>query len=265
MMTRVCTICRHPQRKAIDAALAALTPYRDIAERYGLSSSTLQRHKQHTASAATTEKALTVTERSQLLKFARLRAKTAKARVKERSARLLADFEVTLKTVHTPDDDEVIRRITTEARNFVSEADKQLAARYRELGIPDGFRGAVSLNWRAQGYELDYKLSELRKAASVKIQAMERGANANIDAGLLEIEERLVAPTLTSSAATEALSSLPTVEDLLPSISFQDLASGDRWLARRLGFYEPDRSGGLPMIASTDDLPPLALAEGEPC
>ena len=44
-MARPCTICTHPQRKAIDAALATGTPYRQIATRYETSVAALRRHK----------------------------------------------------------------------------------------------------------------------------------------------------------------------------------------------------------------------------
>lgn len=45
-MGRVCTVCQHPERKALDAALVAVeSPYRDIARRYGLSKDALLRHK----------------------------------------------------------------------------------------------------------------------------------------------------------------------------------------------------------------------------
>ena len=46
-MTRVCTICRHPDRDAIDAALIAGQPYRHIASQYGVGYKALERHKAH--------------------------------------------------------------------------------------------------------------------------------------------------------------------------------------------------------------------------
>ena len=44
-MPRVCTICTHPEREAINAALIANEPYRLIAERTGTSATALTRHK----------------------------------------------------------------------------------------------------------------------------------------------------------------------------------------------------------------------------
>lgn len=44
-MPRVCTICRHESREAIDQALLAGEPLRNIAKRYGTSPTALHRHK----------------------------------------------------------------------------------------------------------------------------------------------------------------------------------------------------------------------------
>lgn len=44
-MSRVCTICTHPERTAIDKALIAQEPYRSIAEHFQLSPQAVLRHK----------------------------------------------------------------------------------------------------------------------------------------------------------------------------------------------------------------------------
>jgi hypothetical protein len=44
-MARGCTICASPNLEGINDAILAETPYRDIAARYGTSSSTVMRHK----------------------------------------------------------------------------------------------------------------------------------------------------------------------------------------------------------------------------
>ena len=45
-MPRTCSICTHPDREAIDSALVAGEPFRNMAERFGTSTTTLHRHKQ---------------------------------------------------------------------------------------------------------------------------------------------------------------------------------------------------------------------------
>jgi hypothetical protein len=44
-MPRVCTICTHPEKEAINQALVNGEPFRHIAARYGTSTGALQRHK----------------------------------------------------------------------------------------------------------------------------------------------------------------------------------------------------------------------------
>jgi hypothetical protein len=48
-MPPTCRTCRSPKRRAIDAALVAGTPSRDIAARFGTSKSALARHRLHAA------------------------------------------------------------------------------------------------------------------------------------------------------------------------------------------------------------------------
>jgi hypothetical protein len=54
-MSRTCTVCSHRERGAIDAALAALEPYRSIAVQYGLSTMALSRHKREAPVVGATE------------------------------------------------------------------------------------------------------------------------------------------------------------------------------------------------------------------
>ena len=50
-MSRKCTICKHPDRDTIDAALIASEPYRNIAQRFDVSITALHRHKAHVSQA----------------------------------------------------------------------------------------------------------------------------------------------------------------------------------------------------------------------
>ncbi len=46
-MARPCSVCRHPERAAIDAALVAGEPYRRVASRFETSEASIRRHKGH--------------------------------------------------------------------------------------------------------------------------------------------------------------------------------------------------------------------------
>jgi hypothetical protein len=51
-MARPCSICNHPKREEIDAALVAGTPLRDIARQFKTGKDALARHKAHVANIA---------------------------------------------------------------------------------------------------------------------------------------------------------------------------------------------------------------------
>jgi transposase-like protein len=44
-LPRRCTVCDHPERHSIDEALVSGAPYRSVAKRFGLSESSVYRHK----------------------------------------------------------------------------------------------------------------------------------------------------------------------------------------------------------------------------
>jgi ABC-type transporter Mla subunit MlaD len=60
-MPRNCTICRHPQRNEIEAAVQAGASYRDVGRRYSLSKDAICRHRRH-VSIDTTPALATVTK-----------------------------------------------------------------------------------------------------------------------------------------------------------------------------------------------------------
>lgn len=54
-MPRVCTVCTHPERQAIDTALVAGESFRYVSERFGPSATALFRHKAEHMPAALTK------------------------------------------------------------------------------------------------------------------------------------------------------------------------------------------------------------------
>jgi len=65
-MPRSCSICQHPQREAIDQALAAKEPYRQLTGRFGTSPAALHRHQAHVSGATTLEASALVGAAQQL-------------------------------------------------------------------------------------------------------------------------------------------------------------------------------------------------------
>ena len=67
-MPRTCTVCAHPDRSAIDAALVAGDAYRSIAKRYEASEAAVFRHREHVpATIAQAQAAETVAQADDLL------------------------------------------------------------------------------------------------------------------------------------------------------------------------------------------------------
>jgi hypothetical protein len=52
-MPRHCSICYHPEREALDAALEAGLSYRDTAEHFNVSRSAIERHHKHSVPPTT--------------------------------------------------------------------------------------------------------------------------------------------------------------------------------------------------------------------
>ena len=78
-MARTCTVCRHPDRPAIDMMLVNHRPFRDIAGRFNVSkSAVLRHHDDHLPEALTQAKAASETANADDL-LAQVRALRSKA------------------------------------------------------------------------------------------------------------------------------------------------------------------------------------------
>ena len=95
-------------------------------------------------------RAATRRKREDLARIARLRARVARTSVAQREAELLASVEQQLSAQYAVDAP-VWSEITTEAKRAVTAADEELAARCRELGIPEEFRPSLNIGWYGRG------------------------------------------------------------------------------------------------------------------
>ncbi len=110
-MPRVCTICTHPDRAAINAALLAGTPLRSIAEHNGVSATALHRHKEEHV-PATLAKAHEVEDVRQALDIvAQLKAINGAALTVLGEARRSGNGELALKAI-----DRIQRQIELQAK-----------------------------------------------------------------------------------------------------------------------------------------------------
>jgi hypothetical protein len=157
-------------------------------------------------------------ERLELGRVVRLRAKVAKASVDQRQKELLADVERQLSAVFEFDD-EVWADITRRAEGAVRQADEQIARICRERGVPDNFRPGLHLSWYDRGENAARsRRVELRKLAQTQIEAAASAARAAIEAKAAEVLTALIGGGLESAEARAFLESIPTAEHLMPPV-----------------------------------------------
>ena len=108
----------------------------------------------------------------------------------------------------------------------VSKAQEQIKARCREIGIPDRFAPSISLEWHHRGYgnSLKERRNELRKMAQTAVEAQEQKAKTQIELSCLNAQEKLALAGLTSDAARGFIEALPSIADLMPRLSFAEIA-----------------------------------------
>jgi hypothetical protein len=165
-------------------------------------------------------------EREDLQRLIRQREKVQKSAAKERSAQLLADFENQMGAEYAFDDDAVWAEATKAAAREVKKAQKLVEARCRELGIPKGFSPKLSLNWVNRGYDnlVEKRKRELRTMAVSQIEAIERRAILEIEKASVEAQTQLAVAGLSSEAARQFVERLPSVESLMPALSYSEIA-----------------------------------------
>ena len=163
--------------------------------------------------------AITKSERDSLLQVARLRTRVAKDQVVSFAAKLKADFEKQLDASYPWDSDETWSAMAKLTEQTKREAQAQVAARSRELGIPEWAAPSIGWDWYAQGQQATKgRKVELRRLAATQIDAMIKAANSKIDEASLAIQTELLASGLTSAAAKAFLESMPTTEALMPAV-----------------------------------------------
>jgi hypothetical protein len=170
--------------------------------------------------------AMTKYEREDLQRLVRQREKVLKSAAKQRSAELLADFENQMGQEYRFDQDEVWAEAAKIANAAVSKAQEQIKARCREIGIPDRFAPRLSLNWCNRGYGnlIKERRDELRKMAMTAIEAQEQKAKTQIELSCLEAQEKIAIAGLTSDAASGFIEALPSIGELMPRLSFAEVA-----------------------------------------
>jgi hypothetical protein len=173
-----------------------------------------------------TDERMTKGEREDLQRLIRQREKVQKSAAKARSTELLADFENQIAAEYRFDDDAVWASATKAAEAEVAKAQERVAIRCQELGIPKQFAPGLRLAWAHRGYDnaLDKRRAELRRVARAQVESLEQQAIVKIEQASVEAQTQIAVAGLTSGAALSFVASLPSVESLMPALSYRELA-----------------------------------------
>jgi hypothetical protein len=168
---------------------------------------------------------MTKSEREDLQRLVRQREKVLKSAAKQRSTEVLADFENQMGQEYSFDDDHVWAEAAKIANAAVSKTQEQIKARCREIGIPDRFAPSISLAWHHRGYGnlIKERRDELRKMAQTAVAAQEQKAKTQIELSCLDAQTKLAISGLTDMARG-FIESLPSIEELMPRLSFAEVA-----------------------------------------
>ncbi|MBB3318950.1 hypothetical protein FHT77_004859 [Rhizobium sp. BK181] len=169
---------------------------------------------------------MTKGEREDLQRLVRQREKVQKSAAKSRSMELLADFENQMAAQYRFDDDEVWAAAGKMAEAEVQRAQQRVAERCQQMGIPKQFAPNFHLVWHHRGYANGIKeqRDELRITAKAQIAALEQKAIMQIEQASVEAQTEIAIAGLSSEAARAFIARMPSVESLMPQLSYEAVA-----------------------------------------
>jgi hypothetical protein len=168
---------------------------------------------------------MTKGEREELQALVRQRQKVFNTAAEQRAAELLADFDNQLGSQYAFNDDAVWEKATKEAEHEVEKAKRKIAARCRELGIPERFAPDLELSWYHRGENaVKDRRAELRTMAKTRINALLAKAKVRVATDCLRVSEQITLAGLTSEAALALINGLTPIDAQMPSLSFDEVA-----------------------------------------
>jgi hypothetical protein len=172
---------------------------------------------------------MTARERHDLCALIRRREKLSKTEAAQRAAELLADFEQQLGAIHSYDNDETWEAADAAAEEAVRQANRVIAARSVELGIPKEFAPSVGMGWSSRGQNASAaRRTELRRMAMTRISAMEKEARTRIEQHSVRLQGQIVSASLTTEAAKVFLEQMPAAPALMPALDARKLLESTR-------------------------------------
>ena len=162
---------------------------------------------------------MTSRERSDLCTMMRRIEKAAKSSADEVAAQHMADFEKQLDARYKYDSDPVWKELYETAEANFAKVPAAIAARCKELGIPERFRPAPYLGWRSGGEQLlKERRIELRRFAAKVIEANKKAAYSKISQQSTMYQNEIMSRGITTVEARAMLDRLPTPATLMAPI-----------------------------------------------
>jgi hypothetical protein len=170
------------------------------------------------------EPTISRSDRDALLKYDRGRVKARKEDAEAYGAHLIAQFEEQLAREYSFDEDATWKAAAESADEAVKAAQRKIAGRCAELGIPRWAWPELSdPYWYRRGESaVKERRAELRKVAQSRAAALVKATKARIERDSIEFQGKLLAGALTSEAARALLDKLPAVESLMPPLDIAE-------------------------------------------
>jgi hypothetical protein len=113
----------------------------------------------------------------------------------------------------------------TIAAEAAAKANDAIREQCVAIGIPADKAPQLELSWsrRSSDYARPTRRAELRKLAETRLGALTKTAKVMIDQQALDFEEELIIGGLESDDARSRVDSMPTVAELMPPLSLDDL------------------------------------------
>jgi hypothetical protein len=166
---------------------------------------------------------MTAQERTDLARVVRLRAKIRRSDVDEHKARQLAKVEQQLAKIYSKHDKRWAA-ITEATQKVVDEAHANIAKICVDGGTVPEFGPRLYLGWEGRGENaFAARRAELRKVATTQIEANARAAKMRIDRAEASLLEQITARGLRTDDAKKFLESMPSIEELMPSLEVGEL------------------------------------------
>lgn len=168
---------------------------------------------------------LTRADRAHLISVAKGRKQLAKAQLEAAAARAMADFEASMAAMYDPQMLE-LDHLVTEAEELIDRFNKQIAEKCAERGIPANFAPSARFGWAPRGENWDPKRrAELRKVAATEVAAKVREGRLVIEEASMAAIEALIVDGLSSDAAREWLTRIPTADALVGNLDLRAIES----------------------------------------